>query len=241
MSKKPRGFVVWEGVSRIDLMTPVIMVATLVSKNTKTGPMVQVWYLVRDEHPVTAMYSEADEGICGDCALRRLVCYVEVGKAPAAVWRGYQNGIYPKLNLRLADHRELLSNRKVRLGAYGDPAAAPLKQNQRIVDAGGAGHTGYSHQILNFIDQGRGREARGLADLCMVSCDTLEHLAEARSHGLRSFLAVPTGETPPKNTLECLFYSHEKQCADCMLCSGGAGRDIWVPIHGAGESHHTWE
>jgi hypothetical protein len=75
----------------------------------------------------------------------------------------------------------------------------------------------------------------------MVSCDTLEQVAEADRLGLRSFLAIPSGETPPEGMLECLFYSHETQCADCMLCSGGDnGRDIWVPTHGVGEVHHNW-
>ena len=226
------GFIVWEGESQLN-GEPVVMIVTGVnnpSKNTKTGPMLQVFYLLQNEHPVVALAEETDDAVCGDCPLRRKVCYVEVGKSVAAVWRAYRNGKYPKLDLRKPNHRKLLVGRKVRLGAYGDPASVPIRQNRRIIIIC-AGHTGYSHQVHRFPK---------LADLVMASADhPIEHEAY-QAAGQRTFIVVPEGENPPEDALECLNHSHGIQCHDCMLCDGGQGRNIWIPAHGKGSDNHQW-
>lgn len=52
------------------------------SKNDKTGDMLQVYILVRNQHPIDAIRNGSDAAICGDCRLRG-----ENGKAESATFR----------------------------------------------------------------------------------------------------------------------------------------------------------
>ena len=244
MKNKPRGFVIWEGLSWIDRKTPIVMIATIESKNSKTGNMIQIWYLVAGEHPVEAIQNGNDEAICGDCPLRPFhlnVCYLEIGKAPAAVWRGYKRGIYPKLDLRRTAHRKLLFGRMVRDGAYGDPGVAPLDQVRRVMKVTDGG-TGYSHQILPLLMKGKTRRAAKLAERCMVSVDNPAALKRARAAGLRSFIVVSKSGTPPEGAVECLNQRDGTLCVDCLECDGTDPNepkpDIWVWSHGIGSVNH---
>ena len=54
-------------------------------------------------HPVDAVNLGADDTVCGDCPHRKQSdgsrsCYVNVGQAPAAVWKSYKRGIYGQLS-----------------------------------------------------------------------------------------------------------------------------------------------
>jgi hypothetical protein len=46
------------------------VIATLHSENRKTGDMVQVWVLVRNESPWDAVKSGTDASVCFDCPHR---------------------------------------------------------------------------------------------------------------------------------------------------------------------------
>ena len=50
MMRKPRGLVLYEGPSEID-GKPIVCIATLDSRNRKTGNMVQTWILRQDVSP----------------------------------------------------------------------------------------------------------------------------------------------------------------------------------------------
>lgn len=138
---KANGYTIYRGPSMID-GSPIVAIATGFvngSNNVKTGDMIQVWILREDVSPTDAIKSGEDKAICGNCPHRgRLLddgtmgarsCYVEVGRAPLGVWRSYhgllkgQNGtgIYPMAQ----DLAALGEGRRIRLGAYGDPAAVP--------------------------------------------------------------------------------------------------------------------
>ena len=98
---RAKGYVIYEGLSPID-QRPIVVIATLSTTNRKTGNMVQVWILCKDESPVDAISSGLDRTICGDCKHRRQAngvrtCYVNVGQAPLAVWRAYKRGVYDKV------------------------------------------------------------------------------------------------------------------------------------------------
>jgi hypothetical protein len=64
--EKMKGFVFYKGRSPID-NAPIVGIATLESKNGKTGNMVQTWILREDMHPLEARATKADRAYCGDC------------------------------------------------------------------------------------------------------------------------------------------------------------------------------
>jgi hypothetical protein len=98
------------------------------TNNRKTGKMVQVWILASDIDPIEASSLGQDYSICGNCPQRWALggaCYVNIGQAPLAIYRAYKRGSYTLFDPAL--HGDLLTNRKIRLGAYGDPAAVPFE------------------------------------------------------------------------------------------------------------------
>ena len=58
--KNPNGYILWEGLSRLDHKTPVVVIATGFKNNTqnpKTGDMIQTWIICRDTHTSEAINS----------------------------------------------------------------------------------------------------------------------------------------------------------------------------------------
>lgn len=173
---KYTGYVLYEGSSVLD-GKPIVVIATMKTKNRKTGQMVQTWILRSDMHPLSALETRQDESICGVCIHRRSIggaCYVNVGQAPAAIYKAYKAGSY--------SHKwdaGTFMGKLMRLGAYGDPAAVPLDIWESALSLT-SGHTGYTHQLAhkNFD--------MGLTDLCMVSADTPKSAAKAQALGLRN-------------------------------------------------------
>ena len=99
---KPIGLIIDQGNSPID-GKPYVAIATLKSKNKKTGNMVQVWIIRSDISPLDAIASGQDYSICGNCPHRGVIgdtvsanqkiersCYVNVGREVMAVWKAYQ-------------------------------------------------------------------------------------------------------------------------------------------------------
>ena len=66
---EPRGYVIWEGPSRLDGIQPIVAIVTMHSVNEKTGDMPQVWFLAQSAPPTTAAARGLDVGVCGDGAL----------------------------------------------------------------------------------------------------------------------------------------------------------------------------
>ena len=136
---KRQDFVAWEGPSSID-GSPVAVIVTGVSRpsaNVKTGPMLQVWILRQDVHPWEAVKTGQDSAICGECPMRGTgngelrACYVRVETGPSAVWRKYTQGGYPLLPE--LQYMHMVAGRDVRIGAYGDPTAAPYEVIHSLV------------------------------------------------------------------------------------------------------------
>lgn len=245
---RPRGVILYRGKSLIDGL-PVVVVATFESKNDKTGDMVQVWILpdhTQGIDPVQALSRpEINRRICGDCPLQGTIdpntgqnvgraCYVNVGQAPLAVWRGVQAGIYPTYQTR--EHRCWFIGRKIRNGAYGDPAAFPVKITRWLAKVG-SGHTGYTHQIWTMTHHPRRQAA--LAEFLMISCHTRKQAERAAENGWRFFQAITPGEDPAADALECPHYTHGIECEQCLLCCGTSkgARSIFARAHGKGAGH----
>lgn len=243
----PRGYEVWRGKSWID-GADIVCILTMQSGNRKTGAMSQTWILRADTHPVDAIKSGADASICGNCPHRGngvdgtgRSCYVNVGQAPASVWRAWMRGAYPRVGLNrvsLATH-----GRAVRLGAYGDPAVLPARV-LRALTIGASLHTGYTHQWRDP----RAAHARAL---CMASADSGAEAAAATAHGWRVF---HVGGDAPAGAIQCPASAEylartgrSVQCTECGLCGGqtraglpisaSVARVVTINPHGSGAVH----
>lgn len=232
------GYVIYDGPSILDGQRIIVVVTGLLaSRNTKTGKMVQTYIIRPDMHPMEAVRTGADASICGDCVHRGdgtgkgRSCYVTLIHGPANVYRSYLRGVYPAATA--AEVAEIVAGRMVRLGTYGDPAAAPLALWQTLV-AKAAGFTGYTHQWKR-IDPAWSR-------LVMASADSQTDAKEAWLRGYRTFrvgaapmagreVNCPASEEAGKRT----------QCIDCRLCMGTTSRSpvsIQIAPHGAGAGHY---
>ena len=219
-----RGFIMYQGPSMLD-NAPIVVIATMSTSNSKTGQMVQTWILRADVNPVEASKIGQDSSICGNCVHRHYnkgACYVNIGQAPNGVFKGFKRGIYPVFIYD--DHAHYFAHRKIRLGAYGDPAAVPFGVMQSIA-ALGIGHTGYTHQADHKAFDGR------YFELCQVSADTPRQAAKYQKLGAKTFRVALAGDALANNELECLSDSKGLQCIDCMLCDGST-KNIAITVHG---------
>ena len=123
MSKKIKGYVIYEGASQIN-GEPIVAIVTLNSNNVKTGNMASMWILHKDVKPTEASKSGDDEAVCGMCPHRHNLggaCYVTLFQAPLQVFKSYHKGNYPKV-----ESMEVFEGMNVRFGAYGAPQAGPV-------------------------------------------------------------------------------------------------------------------
>ena len=230
------GALLWEGSSLLN-GEPIFMVATLKSANVKTGNMIQTWILPRDIKPTIAVQEGSDASVCGDCPHRKIdgkrTCYVNVGHGPRAVWNAYKEGKYP----RVKSFREITKNRRIRFGAYGDPAAVPTSIWTRL-RKGAAGWTGYTHQ-WRTCDQ-------GLREECMASVDNEWEARIARRLGWRTFRCRTLDEPLMEKEIMCPASEEagkKTTCDNCLLCAGSmSGKknkipDISIVVHGPGAIH----
>lgn len=231
----PTGYVLYQGPSTLDSTVDIVVVVSGIktgSKNVKTGDMLQVWILRKDRTPMENVMARRDYAICGACPHRRQTdgsrtCYVDVSKAPHAVWSAFDRGSYPFLPA--SQYEAVFGGAIVRFGAYGDPAAAPVEVFERIARYASA-HTGYTHQWQGMPT---GVAARW-SQLVMASADTVSLAREAWSAGWRTF-RVSTSTNTEKGEIECLSESKGLSCAACTLCDGARSKpNIVIKAHGIG-------
>lgn len=230
--------IIYDGPSMIDGKRIIVVVTGLKtrSRNSKTGDMIQTYILRADRHPIAAVRSGADESICGDCKHRGdgmgngRSCYVTLAHGPASVWQAWLRGVYETVTPE--DAGQLVAGRMVRLGTYGDPAAAPRAIWQELVKHA-AGWTGYSHRW--------GQIDPAWSKLVMASADTLDEGDEARALGYRTF-RVGAGLLFGKE-VRCPASAEagkKTDCASCKACMGMSGKaraSIVIAPHGAGAKH----
>src|SRR5579859_3633412 len=215
----PRGFVFYRGPSMLD-GKPIVAILTGLannSSNAKTGALLQTWILREDVNPIDAVRSGDDVSICGDCKHRghngqKRSCYVRLDTAPNNVWKSYQRGIYPEL--QIGECRELIrQGAKIRGGSYGDPAAVPFWAWYALLDGFESG-TAYTHQWRHFPE---------LATFCMASVDTSEERAAARLLGFRTFRVRKAHESVEDYEIICPASEeagHKTNCLACRACGG---------------------
>mgnify|MGYP006893315565 CR=1 FL=1 len=237
------GVILYKGPSLLD-GAPIVVIATgfkRASDNVKTGGMIQTYILRSGVSPTVAIKTGDDASICGDCLHRGAgdgsgrTCYVNVGQGPLAVWRAFRAGKYPHVDdvEFCGSWLTLFRGRKVRLGTYGDPAAAPtrlwaLVTGHGMVGPGASGWTGYTHQWRTRPD---------LQPYCMASVDTIADTREAQLAGWRTFrVALPNAAARILNEVICPASAEAGKkltCSACMACSGGNRRgSIVIQAHG---------
>lgn len=234
------GAIIYRGPSMLD-SKPIVVIAVWQSANSKTGDLLQTYLLRSDLDPREANKYGEDESICGDCQHRGTPtfdpllslaegrsCYVNMGQGVLIVYQQFLAGKYPDYT-QPHQRRSVGRKRKVRIGTYGDGAAAPVYVWDDLL-AEADGHTAYSH---NGGDPMR----------YMISADNLQQAREAWARKHRTFRVVRSvDEIDRKHEALCPASKeagYKAQCSDCMLCGGAAlkAKSIAIPVHGSGAKH----
>ena len=246
---RPLGVILHRGRSAFDGSPYVVIMPLGKSGNSKTGGMLQTYIIRSHVHPVQAVRTGGDSGICHNCPLRGLVanskrrsrkkknfraCYVNVGQGPAMVYGAFRRGRYVDYNS--FDHDQFIRGRKIRFGTYGEPVLIPLPILQHLASIS-AGWTGYTHQWSNPL-------YAGYQNYLMASTHGLtgpwsrEH---AKSLGWRTFRTMRDG-LPDVGEILCPASEQAGKrltCEQCRLCDGAGTRkaglsmvDVYIPGHG---------
>ena len=240
MSKKPLGYIAYEGPSLLDGQPIVVIINKIddASANDKTGALVQSFIIRSDISPIDALKTGDDASICGQCIHRPILakqsgaapCYVNVGRSVMAVYGAYLRGRYERVSLDTLAHK--LAGKKLRIGTYGDPAAAPVATWQALTQFT-AGHVGYTHQW-----QLPGFDHSAWSNLTMASADNVHEHEQARDLGYRVF-RVSIGLDKLAGEISCPASAEagkKTTCDNCMLCGGTSkqAKNIVIADHAVG-------
>lgn len=213
----------------------LVCIATVASDNIKTGPMIQLWIMARNVHPVESRRTGHDATLqCQGCPhASNQGCYVSP-LALMAIYRTYKSNGYTHLHMGSPEWAAFFDGASVRFGAYGNPSMIPLEMVSDIVDRCYS-HTGYMHDWhLMPIDL-----AKAYGRFFMASTEP-SNVAYAQNLGLRTFTVVPEAPEDKRLGIECLADKAGIQCIDCGLCDGNsrsASRSlplpsVWIKAHG---------
>lgn len=222
-----RNVIIYRGPSQLT-GDPIVVAITgfaVKSHNAKTGPMLQSWILRSDMSPTLAVDVGADSAICGSCALRSggplgRACYVIWWQAPMRVYQALPSYRDVKPGALALD----LAGRHLRIGSYGDPAAAPFAVWERLV-CEVAGWTGYTHQWRRCDQRFR--------SFLMASVDTIDEQLEAAAMGWRTFRVRREDDAVGPLEVICPASDeggHRATCATCSLCQGASKKAKSVAI-----------
>ena len=242
---KPLGFIAYEGPSMLD-GSPIVVIINKIdaaSANEKTGALVQSFIIRSDIAPTEALKTGDDAGVCGDCKHRPLLaaetgeapCYVNVGRSVRAVFDAYKRGRYVKADLETI--ALALAGKNLRIGTYGDGAAAPAVVWHRVIRYC-ADWVGYSHQWqrADFV-------VSDWAGMVMASVDTDAEYAAAKALNMRTF-RVALDDQKARTEARCPASKEMGQrttCNACLLCSGTSKRakDIVIIDHALGHKRRV--
>ena len=218
---------------------PIVVIATGLKKksaNAKTGAMLQTFIIRSDVPPHHALKTGDDRSVCGDCPKRPALfqprsqgdkaCYVDVAKSVRSVFACYTRGNYPRATPEQA--ALMFAGRKLRMGTYGNPSAAPFDLWDKV-NAQTEAHTCYIHNWAT-CDQRWSR-------LAMASVETVEQGLAARKLGYRLFRARLPHEPLMDREISCPASKeagHKTNCWSCVACGGQVAKarvDIGICVH----------
>lgn len=227
-TKEPRGLILYRGKSQLN-GKPIVVIATLHSKNEKTGDIISTWILRDNIDPISSIRRGEDEAVCGDCKHRNKTCYVRVDHAPRNIFLAYKRGVYDRFR---PEHIELFRGRGLRLGAYGDPAAVPISVWLPLISVSKM-HTGYTHAWKRCDKQ--------FSDIVMASVDTVTEYKQAKRAGYRTFRIRSVNTNLQNREFACPASAeggHRMNCIDCGACNGTdfgikKNGDVAIIVHGS--------
>lgn len=233
-----KGFIFYRGPSILNDEHNIVGIATLKTKNRKTGNLIQTWILPEKINPIQELHMDHISPICGNCPLRNNGCYVQVGKAPNAIAKAFKNSSYKSqlidMHTALHDRDSILTEmlltiqgRHLRMGAYGDPVAIPFFYWRPLVVA--------SLSCVGYTHQWRLKEAQPFRNYTMASVETLEDATEAQAMGWKTFRIKKEGEPEQENESLCMNEKLGFTCEHCMMCNGRK-RNITITAHGASKN-----
>lgn len=223
--------VLYEGPSLINRAPITLILAGMKRKsnNPKTGDMLQTFIFGQNGAPSLAMKDGRDKAVCGNCPLRPSSnggCYV-VPYAVNNVHKSYREGRMASTEFK--DLPKVGQIKPVRLGAYGNPSAVPIRYWHALL-AKAKNWTGYDHRWASIN--------KSWADILMASVESLAARRAANQKGFRTFRILKGGEKPTKSEVLCPGAQGLTTCAKCKLCNGLAGRvrgklkDVVTYAHG---------
>jgi len=223
---QPKGYIVYEGPSKID-GGPIVGIVTANSSNLKTGNIMQLWIMRADVRPTLATKEGHDKSVCGDCKHRHFTggsCYVMPFTGPLGVWKAYKKGVYERL-----DDFNVFNNRILRFGAYGDPHALPIDVLV-MIKTKVRNSTSYTHLWKHLT----GLELNQSKQFTMASVDNLEEKQEAQQLGYRTFRVVDNYDDLESDEIVCPNITKGVTCIECKLCNGNqsGAKNIVVKAHG---------
>jgi hypothetical protein len=152
-----------------------------------------------------------------------------------AVFNAYKRGRYIKVSPQ--ELSLILAGKKLRIGTYGDGAAAPVSLWQTLTQYT-ADHVGYTHQwqTPNF-------DHFGWSSLVMASADTAEQAELAQTLSYRTF-RVSIGLDKRAGEISCPASAESGKkttCDNCMLCAGQmkAAKNIVIADHARGHARRV--
>ncbi|MFN5745577.1 MAG: hypothetical protein ACK443_05760 [Methylococcaceae bacterium] len=226
----------WQGPSMLD-GAPIVLLATESSENSKTGNLLQTYIMRADMHPQEAIATGQDASVCGDCAYRGTlidgkikgrICYVEMVRGPAGVYRSFTEGRAIRVSLRKAGR-----GRVVRMGSYGDPAAVPIEIWLQLLE-GSIGRTGYTH-AWRYCDP-------RFQALLMASCDHPGDYREAQALGWKTYRVKLPEEARFKGERPCPASAEAGKHVTCLECQGcdGQANSYTINSHGLEWKQHAY-
>jgi hypothetical protein len=151
------------------------------------------------------------------------------------VFKAYRRGRYVKINPQ--ELALVLAGQKLRIGTYGDGAAAPVSLWQTLTQYT-ADHVGYTHQwqTPNF-------DHFAWSTLVMASADTAAQALEAQALSYRTF-RVSIGLDKRAGEISCPASAEagkKTTCDNCMLCAGQmkAAKNIVIADHALGHARRV--
>ena len=230
------GLIIYEGKSALDSHKDIVAILTGVispSNNAKTGDMAHLWIMVKETNPFGAVQTGEDYAVCGNCPLRGQVCYVNTAKAPLMIWQTYQRGRYRNVSAITWEQKYILKMKKVRLGAYGDPAALPEEIIERVL-ALTSGYTGYTHQWRND-------KVQWLKKYVLASVESIADMKIANRKGWYTFRVGGQKEERLVSERSCANTENFGfTCSICGACRAKSEQNIFINVHGTKHSLNSY-
>jgi len=225
-TKMSTGFVLYEGKSALPGQEDRDIVAILVKENSneKMGgaDVAQVYILSQEDKPQELVNSGKDDSICGDCPFRAgQGCYVIPFQGPGAVYRAWLRGKAYEHGIDNAKTWLRAHPRKIRLGAYGDPAAVPQHVWQALLTA-----DIIAMGLLGYTRQWNKPQFQFLRSYCMASIMNLVEFAAAQAMGWNTFRSRHDSDGKLPCEIQCpadkVVYGKNppSKCVKCGICMG---------------------